>query len=176
MILGLDLSTSISGATILDSKGEMIYNESWDMRNKRHFPTLFSKVQRIKQMIDILCDVKKYRIDSIFIEQSLMAFRSGFSSAKTILTLAKFNGIVSYVCEEDFGVIPQFIGASTARKACGIKVAKGEKSKQAVLNFVLDNEDQFVIEYTKQGNPKPGSYDRADSYIIAKAGWIKEKS
>ena len=45
------------------------------------------------------------------------------------------------------------------------------KAKEVVLNFVLDNEDNFVVEYTKQGNPKPGSYDRADSYIIAKAGW-----
>ncbi len=176
MILGLDISTSIVGATVLDDDGEVLYCEAWDLRNKKHFPTLFSKAQRIKQMMGILYEVDKYRISSIFIEQSLMAFRPGFSSAKTILTLAKFNGIVSYVCEKDFGVEPEYIGASTARKACGIKVERGKKAKEVVLNFVLDNEDSFVVEYTKQGNPKPGSYDRADSYIIAKAGWKSLKS
>mgnify|MGYP003119225318 CR=1 FL=1 len=171
MILGLDISTSIVGATVLSDDGELLYCEAWDLRNKRHFPTLFAKVQRIKQMMGILYEVEKYKIKSVFIEQSLMAFRPGFSSAKTILTLARFNGIVSYVCEEDFGIEPQYIGASTARKLCGIKVPRGKKAKEVVLDFVLDKEDKFVIEYTKQGNPKPGSYDRADSYIIAKAGW-----
>ena len=39
-------------------------------------------------------------------------------------------------------------------------------------NFLLDNEPSFSVEYTKHGNPKPGSYDRADSLVIAKAGHI----
>jgi len=178
MILGLDISTSIIGATVLDVTGEVVYCEAWDLRNKRHFPNIFAKVQRFKQVMGNLYQINKYPIDSIFIEQSLMAFRPGFSSAKTILTLAKFNGILSYVCQQDFGVEPQYIGASTARKSCGIKIPKGEKAKEVVLQYVLDNEPNFVVEYTKQGNPKPGSYDRADSLIIARAGYNswKEKS
>ena len=171
MILGLDISTSITGATVLDYNGKVLYCEAWDLRNKRDFPNLFSKVQRFKQVMCNLYQINKYPIDSIFIEQSLMAFRPGFSSAKTILTLAKFNGILSYVCQQDFGVEPQYIGASTARKSCGIKIPKGEKAKDVVLQYVLDNEPNFVVEYTKHGNPKPGSYDRADSLIIARAGY-----
>lgn len=65
---------------------------------------------------------------------------------------------------------PEYLGASTARRLCGIKVPKGENSKEYVLNFLLDNEPDFSVEYTKHGNPKPGSYDRADSLVIAKAG------
>ena len=171
MILGLDISTSITGATVLDYSGQVLYCEAWDLRNKRYFPNLFAKVQRFKQVMGNLYQINKYPIDSIFIEQSLMAFRPGFSSAKTILTLAKFNGILSYVCQQDFGVEPQYIGASTARKSCGIKIPKGEKAKNVVLQYVLDNEPNFVVEYTKHGNPKPGSYDRADSLIIARAGY-----
>ena len=171
MILGLDISTSITGYTILDGEAKIIKCEAWDLRNKRYFPNLFAKVQRFKQVMGNLYQINKYPIDSIFIEQSLMAFRPGFSSAKTILTLAKFNGILSYVCQQDFGVEPQYIGASTARKSCGIKIPKGEKAKEVVLQYVLDNEPNFVVEYTKHGNPKPGSYDRADSLIIAKAGY-----
>ena len=176
MILGLDISTSIVGATVLDDAGKVIYCEAWDLRNKNHFPTLYSKAQRGKQLLAIVHDAKKCRFKSIFIEQSLMAFRPGFSSAKTILTLAKFNGIVSYICKRDFGIEPEYIGASTARKANGIKVEKGKKAKQVVLNFLLDNEEHFEVEYTKYGNPKPKYYDMADSLIIARAGWKKLNS
>ena len=32
MILGLDISTSITGATVLDNDGNILYNEAWDTR------------------------------------------------------------------------------------------------------------------------------------------------
>ena len=86
------------------------------------------------------------------------------------MTLAKFNGTVSWICYNIFEIQPEFIGASTARKLCGIKVPRGQKSKEVVLNYLLDNEDGFGILYTVYDNPKPGSYDRADSLVIAKAG------
>jgi Holliday junction resolvasome RuvABC endonuclease subunit len=176
MILGLDISTSIVGATVLDNDGKVLYCEAWDLRNKNHFPTLHSKAERVKQMLARLYDVKRLKFKSIFIEQSLMAFRPGLSSAKTLLTLAKFNGIVSYICKRDFEIEPEYIGAATARKSCGIKVERGKKAKQIVLNFLLDNEESFEVEYTKYGNPKPKYYDMADSLIIARAGWKKLNS
>jgi hypothetical protein len=171
MILGLDVSTSIVGATVLDNDGELVYCEAWDLRNKNHFPTLYEKGKQIQKMIHWLYQVERFDITEVFIEQSLLSFRPGFSSAKTLLTLSKFNGIVSYICQEEYLKPPQYISAPTARKSCGIKVEKGKKAKEIVLNFVLDKEDKFNIEYTRHGNPKPGSYDRADAYIIAKAGW-----
>ena len=169
MFLGLDISTSITGATVLDDVGKVLYCEAWDMRNKNRFPSLFVKASFIKErLLDLSI---KFHIKHIFIEQSLQAFRPGFSSAKILLTLAKFNGIVSYICQSDMGIEPEYIGASTARKLNEIKISRGEKAKQVVLQYVLDNEPNFVIEYTKQENPKPGSYDRADSLIIARAGY-----
>jgi hypothetical protein len=69
------------------------------------------------------------------------------------------------------GIKPEYIGASSARKLCDIRVPKGEKAKEVVLNFLLDNEASFAINYTKFGNPTPGSYDRADSLVIARAGY-----
>ena len=44
-----------------------------------------------------------------------------------------------------------------------------------VLKFLLDNEPSFVIDYTRNGNPKPESYDKADSIVIARAGAICEQ-
>ena len=176
MFLGLDISTSITGATLIDDIGQIMYCEAWDMRNKNHFPDLYDKANFVKGR---LLDLRgMYLIEHVFIEQSLQAFRPGFSSAKTLLTLASFNGIVSYICQDELGIKPEYIGASTARKSNGIKIPRGEKAKKVVLQYVLDNESDFVVEYTKQGNPKPGSYDRADSLIIARAGYNlwKEKN
>ena len=176
MFLGLDISTSITGATLVDDVGQVMYCEAWDMRNKKYFPDLWSKANFVK---DRLLDLKAmFVVKHIFVEQSLQAFRPGFSSAKTLLTLASFNGIVSYICQDELGIKPEFIGASTARKSNGIKIPRGEKAKKVVLDFVLDNEPDFVVEYTKQENPKPGSSDRADSLIIARAGYNlwKEKN
>ena len=83
MILGLDISTSIVGATVLTNSGDVIYCASWDLRNKNKFPTLFSKAQQVNHMLARLYDVKRCQFDKVYIEQSLQAFRPGFSSAKT---------------------------------------------------------------------------------------------
>tara|TARA_R100000008_G_scaffold86081_1_gene77813 strand:+ start:41 stop:571 length:531 start_codon:yes stop_codon:yes gene_type:complete len=176
MILGLDISTSITGATILNKKGEVLLNTSFDLRNKKHFPSLYEKANHVSEMLDMY--YIKHFFEHIYIEESLQAFRPGFSSAKTLMTLAKFNGIVSYICKRQFGIEPQYIPAISARKTCGIKIPRGTKAKEVVLQHVLDNEDNFLIEYTKHGNPKPETYDRADSLIIARAGHIlwKEKN
>lgn len=168
MLLGLDISTSMTGATVLDDTGKIVYCEAWDTRNKNKYPTLLSKVGFVKGKLRELED--RFNIDSIFVEQSLSRFRPGFSSAKTILTLSKFNGIVSWLCYEMYEVEPEYLSVTPARKAIGITVPRGENAKEVVLNFLLDNEDSFSVEYTKHGNPKPGSYDKADSIVIARAG------
>ena len=177
MILGLDVSTSITGISVIDRDGEILLSEAWDMRNKRKFPTLFDKAKFIENKIRELKVNRSFLIEKIFIEESLQAFRPGFSSAKTILTLAKFNGIVSYICNRTYGIRPEYVGATSARKLCGIKVERGKKAKQVVLNFLLDNEPAFKVQYTRQGNPKPGVHDRADALIVARAGlaiWNKK--
>ena len=63
---------------------------------------------------------------------------------------------------------------TSARKLCGIKVPKGQKAKDVALQFVVDNVPSFAVEYTRYGNPKAGYADRSDSYVIAKAGLIRE--
>lgn len=168
MILGLDISTSITGATIIDKKGNILMCEAWDTRKIKNF---FQKAAFIRTR---LVDTKiEYPITRVVIEQSLQMFRPGFSSAKTLTTLSKFNGVVSWMCYRITGVEPEYVSASTARKTCGIKIARGQKAKEIVLQHVLDKVDGFEIEYTRSNNPKPGSYDRADSYIIAQAGYLE---
>ena len=171
MILGLDISTSITGATVLDESGNVVFCEAWDFRNKRHFPTLFEKGHEIKELLYQL--KLEHNITSAYIEQSLQSFRSGFSSAKTLSTLSRFNGIVSWLCYEVFDLKPEYIAATSARKKCGITIPKGVKAKEVVIKYVLDNVTEVPISYTKHGNPKPHCYDMADSWVIARAGYIE---
>ena len=166
-ILGLDISTSITGATIIQN-GEIIESLYWDTRNKRKFPSLYEKADLLQK--DLWNIKTKYDITDIYVEQSLQSFRSGFSSAKTLSTLARFNGIVSWNCYKAFDIKPEMIAASSARKIAGVGIKRGDNAKQKVLQFILDNYPQITIEYTKHGNPKPGMLDMCDSIIIALAG------
>ncbi len=180
MILGVDVSTSITGFAIV-ADDQLVYYDSIDLRKHKN---VFDKTIAIKEKILDLYEMyqldnddsmsmgnSEYPIKHIYIEQPFTFFNSGGSSAKTMATLQKFNGIVSWLIFEIFEIRPEYVGATSARKHAGIKVPRGQKAKQVVLQHLLDTEPAFKIEYTKHGNPKPESYDRADAIIVAKAGW-----
>mgnify|MGYP001381759088 CR=1 FL=1 len=169
MILALDISTSITGITILEKDGTLVYNDAWDTRKYKNF---FEKVEYVEKNLNQLCRERK-GIQRVFIEQSLQSFRSGFSSAKTLSTLASFNGVVSWLVYRILQIEPQYLAATSARKLCGIKVPRGTKAKQVVIQHILDNVPEIQIEYTKQNNVKPHCYDKADSWVIAQAGLIQ---
>ena len=169
MILALDISTSITGITILEKDGTLVYNDAWDTRKYKNF---FEKVEYVEKNLNQLCRERK-GIQRVFIEQSLQSFRSGFSSAKTLSTLASFNGVVSWLVYRILQIEPQYLAATSARKLCGIKVPRGTKAKQVVIQHILDNVQEIQIEYTKQNNIKPHCYDKADSWVIAQAGVIQ---
>ena len=179
MVLGVDISTSITGFAVVADE-QIVYYDSIDLRKHKG---IFEKTVAIKEKILDLYEMyqcnnedalafghSQFPIEHIYIEQSLHRFMGGKSSAKTLSLLTRFNGIVSWLLYETFEIEPKFIGASSARKEAGIKVPRGQKAKQVVLEHLLETEPAFKIEYTKHGNPKPESYDRADAIIIAKAG------
>ncbi len=163
MILGLDISTSITGVCVLDENNEIIFNDYLDTRKLKCF---FDKTEKIRDSLRELAG--KYQIKHIYVEQSLQSFRSGFSSAKTLSTLSRFNGVVSWLCYEIWKVKPEYVAAISARKICGIRIPRGEKAKEVVIKYLLDNEESFVVEYTRHGNIKQHYYDMADSIIIAR--------
>ena len=183
MILGVDVSTSITGFSIV-ADGSLVYYSSVDLRK---YKNVFEKGVVLKEKILDLYEAyqcnnegvyigdAKFPIEHIYIEQPFTFFNSGGSSAKTMAALQKFNGIVSWFLYEIFEIQPEYVLAQSARKTVGIKVPRGEKAKAVVLKYLLDTEPAFNVEYTKKGNPKPESYDRADAIIVAKAGYIIEQ-
>jgi Holliday junction resolvasome RuvABC endonuclease subunit len=169
MILGLDISTSITGYTVLDYEGNILACDHIDLRKEKSF---FRKIEIVSSRLEVINE--EYEIEQVYIEQSLQSFRSGFSSAQTLSLLSKINGIVSWLCYNMFYGEPKYLAATSARKLCGIKIPKGQKAKAVSLQFVVDNVPGFDVQYTRYGNPKAGYADRSDSYVIARAGWISE--
>lgn len=182
MILGVDVSTSITGFAVVADE-QLVYYDSIDLRKHKN---VFDKTIAIKEKILDLYEMYQlnnddtssagwgdsvYPIQHIYVEQPFTFFNSGGSSGKTMAALQRFNGIVSWLLFEVFEIRPEYIGATSARKQIGIKVPRGQKAKQVVLEYLLDTEPAFKVEYTRHGNPKPESYDRADAIVIAKAGW-----
>ena len=166
-LLGLDISTSITGVTVVEN-GKIIESLFLDTRNKKKFPSLYDKASFLRK--NLLTIKERHEISEVYVEQSLHSFRSGFSSAQTLSTLSRFNGIISWMCYEIFGVQPEMIAATSARKQAGVAIKRGENAKEKVLQFIIDKYPEIKIEYTKHGNPKPGTLDMCDSIIIALAG------
>ncbi len=46
MILALDISTSITGAAVLDDGGKIVHCEAWDTRNSNKYSNLLLKAKR----------------------------------------------------------------------------------------------------------------------------------
>jgi len=167
MILGLDISTSITGITLLSEDGKMLVNKCVNTMNKKKYPTVLKVADAIEEGLK---EIEIEDVRFIFIEPPLLSFGAGKSKASTLSLLSKINGIVSYIAYKKYRTEPEYFNAGTARKLCKIKIEKGSDTKLRVVEEVKKLEPDFIVEYTKEGNLKAGTADRADSYVQALAG------
>ena len=171
MILGLDISTTMVGAAILDSSSrDLKRSVGWDISK---CSTTYDKAEVIGA--ELYGIRSEYKIEHVFVETALKRFLPGKSRADTIIKLAKFNGIVSWICYECFGLEPTFINVNTARSLYGLSFPRGTKSpqrKKMVIEEVIEKEKTaFRYEMARGGrNYKKGTDDRADAIVIARAG------
>ena len=91
MILALDISTSITGFCVFNEY-DNIHIGHIDLRKEKDF---FKKVDIVRKKIEELH--KQYEFKEVAIEEAFQSFGRGLSSAKTLFTLAKFNGIIQYI-------------------------------------------------------------------------------
>ena len=170
MILGLDISTTIVGVALIDANGNLIVSEHWDITKQ---DTLFEKAEMIGSLLWALKN--EHNVDHVFIETALKKFIPGRSRADTLIKLAKFNGIVSWLSFDTFNQTPTFINVNTARTLYGLSFPRGTKGpqrKKMVVEAVNDKEKSaFRYEMARGGkNYKKGTDDRADAVVIARAG------
>ena len=174
MLLALDISTSCTGYCIFD-EDKLIDIGSINLSKHKG---LFEKASLVKS--EILRLSSKYKVSNVAVEENLQAFRPGLSSAKTLMTLAQFNGVVRWICHENLNVPVESINVNTARKSVGLKINKKDKSKttkEKVLDWVSadDASIKWPTKILKSG-PNKGqkricneAYDMADAYVIGKS-------
>ena len=163
MILGLDVSTNRTGWAIINDKQELVDSDFYKTKPKTPLE------ERATALKDNVLEpiMKLHDITEIRIEEPFMMFSGGKTTARTMSSLQRFNGMVSLIAHQLLGKPPTLVGATTARSRCGIKVPRGTKAKQVVMMFCASQYDNFFMEYTKHGNPKPGIDDEADAIIVA---------
>jgi len=180
-ILALDISTSCTGYTVFNNKNEVEEINYIDLSKHKG---LYEKASQIKsRILDIFSRYDD--INSIVVEENLQAFRPGLSSAKTLMTLAQFNGVVRWICFDTLNIEPISINVNSARKLVGLKIDKksNQTTKDQVLEWVQKEEEEIswptktVSRGRHKGQVKfvPFCYDMADSYIIGKAFLIENK-
>jgi len=179
LLLSLDISTSITGFCVFN-KWNCVHIGHIDLRKEKDF---FKKVDMVKEKIEELH--KQYDFKEVAIEEAFQSFGRGLSSAKTLFTLAKFNGIIQYNVFS-LGIQPTVINVNNARKLVGIKVNKKDKTKNT-KEQVLEQVQQLNTTLTwpkriLKSGPRKGleiyddcCFDRADAWVIGKAHLLENK-
>jgi len=161
-----------------DDKGSHIIH--LDRIEFKKFNTLWEKADYTLRCLN---DIKnKFEADyTLVIEEPLMGFQKGMSSAATITTLMRFNGITSYIARDIFGIDPVYIHAASARKTCGIKMQRtsivGLSGKEQVFKYMSEHDLKHIQwPIKKNGKPIDASRDMCDSYVIARAACLTQNN
>lgn len=179
MILGLDISTNMIGISVIDKDDNLLHCDHVDLRkiDSSDYNLMGDKFAEHLKFID-----SEIKIEHVFVEEAGKKFRRGTSSADTIFKLARINGIVCYICWQEFNILPVELEVKKARRDVGLIIPKYPRKlkyskkrkiiKEAVINFVLDRDtaENFGFEKTRYDNWQVWCEDRADAYVIALAG------
>jgi len=173
VVLGLDVSTSKTGWCLLSDDGGLV-----KMGCVRHEQDddLFSRAHALCADIKVILDA--HSGVEIVIEEPLLSFAKGMSSASTLLTLNRFNGMVTYACWSVLGIKPTHLNVIFARRSLGIKKEKGGNVKDAVMSWVAADVPgyQWPTRILTRGKNRGQTvfedfcYDVADAYVMARAG------
>jgi len=186
-VLGLDISTSIVGVCIVDDSTGVLVPTLLDHIDLGKCNGFWEKVDTVTAYIDNLKSRQDFsNISNIAVEEALIGFTKGMSSAQTITTLIAFNAVIRHVLRLAYQIEPQCIPAATARKKAGVAVISKAKCgisvKDQVFAHMCKNDLSYKVWPLKKAtkkNPNPSVKDFAkditDAYVIAKASYLLNK-
>ena len=173
MRYGWDISTSIVGMAEFDNSGKFIRAEHCDLR----------KVDGLNEKADVFRIfvedyVKRIENNTHFVEERLGNFAAGRSMLQTLMKLAAFNAVCSFILyHNDAQCKVVHIHPSTWKsimKHEGLIIPKGtDKKKELTLQFVTSHVDGFNVPRNKNANPQPWAFDMADAYCIGRSGYLR---
>jgi hypothetical protein len=178
-VLGIDASTTCTAVVLLENASK--YDPK--LHVVHYEPITFSSCKTFWEKCDLIRDKlinlsSSFKsLDAFFIEEPMKRFAQGFSSAETISTLQRFNGIVCYIVRDIWHVDVTYINVASARKATGVRVQSktkiGKSSKQQTFEHMSANDLSHVQWVTKKnGAPKDFCFDIVDAYVVARGGMI----
>lgn len=183
--LGLDISTACTGWAVadVDSSGLVTRVELGHIELSKT-QGLIPKALRAERVIRELQE--KHTFDEVYVEENMQAFHPGASSAQTIVKLAKFNGIVTFICHQLTGKVAKNVNVNRARKAMGISLQRekvcGVSTKDQVFKWVSAHpmlRDYAWPHKVLGSGPRKGerimeqhAYDMADAFVVVMAGPI----
>lgn len=177
-LLGLDVSTKTIGISLFNNKGELLELTHISPKAK---PEPKTKTEELVKKADLFYDfIQKYKnmgIKNIVIEEPLL--RS--NNVNTVGTLLRFNGMVTKICYDVLGVVPEYISTYEARKnafpslmqpnTSGKLVLFGGLPKDAdkkkiVWDLVSKREPEINWLLDKKGQLKKENFDMSDAYTV----------
>ncbi|MHB8407929.1 MAG: hypothetical protein ACYDHY_07585 [Acidiferrobacterales bacterium] len=181
MVFGFDVSTSVIGLSYFDNDGKLFHSDHIDLSKTEGMIEKMQVASRwfaafLSGIKGAACWHEKHYV---FIEERLGNFSAGRSMLQTLMKLAAFNFAFSWEVWCQFTAAHadctlRHIHPSTVKaimKHEGLIIPKGSKNKkQITLEFVVNREPTFPVDFTRTGTPKPYMFDRADAYITALAG------
>lgn len=204
LILGLDVSTSCIGISLIEDKGtygklELLHHVTPIVKPKpaSKMQELFEKAIIFEsEFLDKYADVG---ITRVIIEEPLL--RS--NNVNTVATLLRFNGMISRAVYDTLGIVPEYISSYDARcygfpELMSVRTInrKGEAytekeiskknpvlfgayddnvdKKSVVWELVADMEPQITWIYDKKGKLKKENFDMTDAYAAVIGHMRKE--
>jgi hypothetical protein len=177
-LLGLDVSTKTIGISLFNNKGELLELTHISPKAK---PEPKTKTEELVKKADLFFDfIQKYKnlgVKYVVIEEPLL--RS--NNVNTVGTLLRFNGMVTKICYDVLGVVPEYVSTYEARKnafpslmqpnSSGKPVLFGGLPKDAdkkkiVWDLVSKREPEINWLLDKIGQLKKENFDMSDAYTV----------
>jgi len=139
---------------------------------------LFAKADRLAEEVKSQIQGHQQGLQ-IVIEEPLLRFARGMSSASTLLTLNRYNGMVTHAVWKSTGVKPTHLNVIFARRRLGIKKGKDDKVKEVVMDWVAKSlpDYQWPTRVVTRGKNRgavifeESCFDVADAYVMARASY-----
>jgi Holliday junction resolvasome RuvABC endonuclease subunit len=162
-ILGMDISSTTIGYCVLEIENNNIKFISTSYIKPIKKGNIVERLADTRNKIEKLINILKP--DYIAIEDIVQFIRNK-STAKTVITLASFNRMISLVAYDFLKRSPEFFSVITIRH--GLKIKNTFPSKEEMPAIVAQHLGIiFPYHKNKKGSIKVESYDMADSIAVA---------
>jgi hypothetical protein len=170
-IFGFDVSSSCIGWAIFRNNQ---YYDSGYIKFNTDKTDLYQRCNIFSEWLEVkLRHLNVYNL-KVAVEAPKMAHSA--STARTLSTLQRMNGMVSYAIYGRSGAAPEMVDERHARKQCGIKLIKYKKKDPNKIKEKIQAGNHIMalnwfpkehILYKKTGTIKDECYDETDAVIIA---------